>query len=122
MTRSRAQAGDGKLGCILWSTLLLVGGLIAWKAVPVKIASSELYDFMVDQAKFAANTPPETLEKRILTKGTQLKLPMDPKRVVVERQGDNIKMRAQVTVPLEFPGYTYVWELDLEVDRGIYIF
>jgi len=33
-----------------------------------------------------------------------------------------VRMRAQFTVPLEFPGYTYNWEFDLQVDRGIYIF
>jgi len=30
-------------------------------------------------------------------------------------------MSAQFTVPLEFPGYTYEWEFDLQVDRPIFI-
>lgn len=122
MTRSRGQAGDGKLGCILWSLLVIVGGLIAFKTIPVKIASSELYDFMVEQAKFAANVRPEALEKRIVQKGMELKLPIDPKNVTAQRYGDNIRMRAVFTVPLEFPGYTHEWHFDLQVDRAIYIF
>ena len=122
MTRSRAQAGDGKLGCILWLVLLAVGALIGWKTIPVKIATSELYDFMIEQAKWAGSTPPDTIEKRILGKAQELNLPVDPKKVTAERYGDNIRMRATFTVPVEFPGYTYDWDFDLQVDRPIYIF
>jgi hypothetical protein len=122
MTRSRGQAGDSKLGCILWSLLVIVGGLIAFKTIPVKIATSELYDFMVEQAKFAGGASAETIEKRIIQKGQELKLPIDPKKVTAERYGDNIRMRAIFTVPLDFPGYTHEWHFDLQVDRPIYIF
>jgi hypothetical protein len=122
MTRSRAQAGDGKLGCILWALVVALGALIAWKTIPVKIASSELYDFMVEQAKWAGSTPPETIQKRIVGKAQELKLPVDPKKVEAARYGDNIRMRAVFTVPVEFPGYTYNWNFDLQVDRPIYIF
>ena len=109
MQRQR-QAGDGKLGCILWSLLLIAGVMVAWKAVPVKIATSELYDFMVEQAKWAGNTPPEVLQKRIVSKANELNLPVDPKLVTAERPGDRIRMKAVFTVPLEFPGYTYEWD------------
>ena len=30
-------------------------------------------------------------------------------------------MKAVFTVPLEFPGYTYEWDFDLEVERPIFI-
>ncbi len=121
MIDRRKQAGDGKLGCILWSLLLIAGVLIAWKAVPVKIATSELYDFMVEQAKWAGNTPSEVLQKRIVSKADELDLPVDPKFVKAEKTGDKIRMSATFTVPLEFPGYTYEWDFDLQVERPIFI-
>jgi hypothetical protein len=121
MIDRRKQAGDGKLGCILWSLLLIAGVLVAWKAVPVKIATSELYDFMVEQAKWAGNTPSEVLQKRIVSKAAELDLPVDPKLVTVEKGGDKIRMGATFTVPLEFPGYTYEWDFDLQVERPIFI-
>jgi len=31
-------------------------------------------------------------------------------------------MRAQFTVPLDFPGYVYNWDFDLQVERPIFIF
>ncbi|MDQ1348038.1 MAG: hypothetical protein QG573_1412 [Acidobacteriota bacterium] len=121
MMQRQRQAGDGKLGCILWSLLLIAGVMVAWKAVPVKIATSELYDFMVEQAKWAGNTPSEVLQKRIVSKANELNLPVDPKFVTAEKPGDKIRMKAVFTVPLEFPGYTYEWDFDLEVERPIFI-
>lgn len=121
MTKRHAQAGDSKVGCILWSLLLVAGILVAWKAIPVKIATSELYDFMVEQAKWAGNTPSEVLQKRIFNKGHELGLPVDPRQVTVEKPGDRVRMRAAFVVPLEFPGYTYDWAFDLQVERPIFI-
>ncbi len=122
MSVRRGQAGDSKLGCILWTLLLAAGVLIGWKAIPVKVATSELYDFMVEQAKWAASTPEETLKRRIVDKAKELDLPLEPRGVTAERAGDKLRMRATFTVPLEFPGYTYNWNFDLRVDRSIYIF
>jgi hypothetical protein len=122
MRANRATAGEGRLGCMLWVALLVVGGLIAWKAIPVKIAAAELQDFMVEQAKFAAAATPETISGRIFNKARDLDLPLDKQNIRVEKGGGRILMAASFTVPLEFPGYVYYWEFDLEVDRPIFIF
>jgi hypothetical protein len=117
-----SQRGEGNFGCILWVLVLGVATLIAWKMVPVKIATAELYDYIEEQAKFAANTPPEQIEKGILLKAQLLKLPLTKEDVKVERVGDNIRMEASYTVPVNFPGYTYEWHFDHKVDRPIFIF
>lgn len=121
MRRLRAS-GEGKLGCILWLLLFAAAGLIAWKMIPVKIASSQLYDYMEDEAKFSAGNTVEVLEKRILDKALELDLPVKKEDIKVEKVGDNIKMRAVFNVPIEFPGYTYVWHFDHQLNRPIYIF
>jgi hypothetical protein len=122
MEPKRAQRGDSKLGCILWILVLLTGAMIAWKAVPVKIASSELYDFMVEQAKFGARLSPERVKRLIVERADDLDLPLDAKNVSVNKTYGRIRMRAYFVVPLEFPGYVYDWEFDLEVDRPIFVF
>lgn len=122
MTRSRAQAGDGKVGCILWALVVALGALIAWKTIPVKIASSELYDFMVEQAKFGARLSPERVKRLIVERADDLDLPLDAKNVSVNKTYGRVRMRAYFVVPLEFPGYVYDWEFDLEVDRPIFVF
>lgn len=121
MTDHQRQAGDTKVGCVLWSIVLIAVVLVAWKAVPVKIATSELYDYMVEQAKWAGNTPADVLQKRIVGKANELELPVDPRYVTAAKVGDKIRMSATFTVPLEFPGYTYDWDFDLQVERPIFI-
>ncbi len=122
MFRRTGQRGEGNLGCILWLIVLAVAIGFSWKAVPVKIASAELYDYMVEQAKFAHNAKPDTIKKRVLFKAKELKLPLDQKNLKVERVGDRIRMNAEYTVPVEYPGYTWNWKFEHNVDRGIYYF
>ncbi len=122
MLRRLRARGEGKVGCILWLVVFLVAALIAWKMIPVKIASSQLYDYMEDEAKFAAGNTPETLKKRIHQKARELNLPVKEEAISVEKPGDNVRMRCTYDVPIEFPGYTYVWHFDHQVYRPIYIF
>ena len=122
MLRRLRARGEGKIGCILWLLVFMVAALIAWKMIPVKIASSQLYDYMEDEAKFAAGNTPETLKKRIIQKARELNLPVKDDNVTVEKPGDNVRMTCKYTVNVEFPGYTYVWNFNHEVYRPIYIF
>ncbi len=122
MVRRSAERGEGNLGCILWLLLFAIGALIAWKAVPVKVQSAELYDYMVELTKFAASSSAENLKKQIVTKATELDLPLDKDDVEVRKTADRIQLEANYTVPLEFPGYTYEWNFNHQVDRPIFIF
>lgn len=122
MASQRGERGEGKVGCVVWVLILAIAVLIAWKAIPVKVRSAELYDFMVDTAKFAAQTPAEEVKKQILIKAKALDLPLDKERLSVEKGSDRIRIKADYTVPLEFPGYTYNWKFHNEVDRPVFIF
>ena len=118
--RSR-QAGQGKIGCLLWILLVAVAGLVAFKMIPIKVRSSELHDFMVEQAKWAANYPEDQIEKSILTRANELQLPLDKDSVKVEKVRERIRMEATYTVPVVFPGYTYQWKFHHFVDRPIFV-
>jgi hypothetical protein len=122
MPRRRGERGEGNLGCILWLLALGLVTLIAWKAVPVKIQSTQLYDFMDEQAKFAAaRTPPDEIAKAIVNRAHQLDIPLERDGVHVTRDGDRIFMDVDYTIPLEFPGYTYQWHFHQKLDRPIFI-
>ena len=122
MTRMGGQRGEGRIGCVIWLLLLGAGIMVGFKTIPVKIATSELYDYMEEQAKWGANSPPDAIKGRIFQKARELDLPLEANKLTVERYGDNIKMRAVFTVPVEFPGYVYYWDFDLQINRAIYIF
>jgi hypothetical protein len=121
MSRIRRESGEGKLGCILWLCVLAIGILIGYKAIPVKLSTSELYDFMVEQAKFGANNPPEAIKRTILDRARELELPVTDENLSVERIGNRIRMRTKFAIPLEFPGYVYIWNFDFEIDRPVFI-
>ena len=122
MRRRIAERGEGNLGCILWLLVLGLAVMISVKAIPVKIASAELYDYMDEVARSAGvNTTAESVKKAILQRAADLKLPLEKDMVTVTRQGDRLRMRAEYTVPVEFPGYTYNWHFVHELDRPIFI-
>lgn len=120
---SAGQRGEGRLGCIFWSLVLVIGVIVAWEIVPIKMRSVEFYEFMEDEAALATHGRSiETIKNRILSKAQSLDIPLEKDKLYVERYGDNIRMRATYTIPAEFPFYTYYWEFEHELDRALYIF
>ncbi|HRC84762.1 MAG TPA: hypothetical protein PK413_04050 [Thermoanaerobaculia bacterium] len=118
--RSKSERGEGNVGCLIWLVILAAVGLILWKAVPVKVATTELYDYMVELTRFAPNRSTEDLKKAVLKKAKELDLPLDAKNITVEKDPSRIRFTVKYTVPLEFPGYTYLWEVNEVVDRPIF--
>jgi hypothetical protein len=114
--------GEGNVGCILWALVFILVVFVAWKMVPVKMASAKLHDFMDEQGKFAKDTPEERIYKSIVQKANELDIPLDPKALEVQRTNDYIKMKVRYTIPVEFPGYTYQWKFEHVVDRPIFYF
>ncbi len=121
MSRLHPRRGEGKIGCILWSALLVAFVAVCWKIIPVKLRSTELYDFMEEQAMFAGRSKPDAIKKRIVTRAEELDLPVKKKNISVERRAGRIRMKVTYTVPIEFPGYTYRWDFEHIVDRPVFI-
>jgi hypothetical protein len=117
----RRQSGQGKIGCMLWILAFGICAMVAYKMVPIKIRSAELADFMVEQAKWGRRATPEALKKSIVDRARDLELPLDEDDVKVERVRERIRMEATYTVPVEFPGYTYMWTFHHYVDRPVFV-
>jgi hypothetical protein len=121
MARNYSRLGEGKLGCIIWLLALVAVIGIAAKLIPIKIRSAELYDFMEEQAMFAGRRGPDQLKKAILDRAAELDLPLTKKNLEIKRTGGRIRMRAKYVVPVEFPGYTYMWEFEQIIDRPVFV-
>jgi hypothetical protein len=115
------QRGEGRVGCLFWAVIFAVIALIAVKAVPVKYRSSQLFDFMDEQAKFAQQSRPDIMKKAIMRKSRELQLPLNEKKLTVSKAGGRIRIKAEYTVPLEFPGYTYQWHFVEDINEPIFI-
>ena len=120
-TAKRRQAGQGKLGCVLWIIFLAVAGMVAYKMVPVKIAASEFADFMNETAQFPGHGSSDDIRKILFHKAQELDLPIKEDDIKVYRDRDRIKMDATYTIPIDFPGYTYMWTFHQSVDRPLFI-
>jgi len=121
MIRNMRQRGEGRVGCLFWAVVLAIVALIGIKMVPVKYASSQFFDFMDEQAKFAQKMRPDAMKKSLLRKARELDIPLKPKDLTVSKRGDRIHIKAYYVVPVDFPGYTYVWEFNEEINEAIFI-
>jgi hypothetical protein len=95
--------------------------MAAVKMVPVRIAVGELTDYAAEQAKWAGNRPAEQIQGALVNKARELELPVTKENVVIEKTGGKIRIRMTFSVPIEFPGYTYQWDFDIDRRWDIFI-
>ncbi len=119
-SRCQSESGEGKLGCIFWLLVFAAVFMFGWKTIPLKMDTSRLEDFMIEQTKFAARSSEVKITTRVLNKATSLGLPVTRKDIKVHKTGARVEIHCTFTVPVEFPAYTWDWGFDLDVDRAIY--
>lgn len=117
---ARSQRGEGKLAAIFWLLVLAIGGMIAWQTIPVKMRMSKLEDFITESTQHAGFGNGEAIKKAILRKAESLQLPLDEKHLDVQLGRNNIYIKGSYTVLLEFPGYTYHWDKEIEMTRPVF--
>lgn len=122
MRHLRAEAGDTKLGCIVWLIIMAVLTVAMWQIVPAKMRSAELYDYITDQARLAQRSSHEQLKKKILKKAGELEIPLRKEDLKVTGGRERISIHCTYSIPIELPGYTYVWEFEHSIDEQLYIF
>lgn len=120
MTRL-GSPGEGRIGCLLWLAVVAIGIMIAVTAVPVKLNDVEFGDFLEEQAQFSGRATGATLRKRILKKAKELDIPLDPKKLKVDKNKARVQIKCRYTVTLDFPFYSYDWEFEHDVDRPVFI-
>jgi hypothetical protein len=122
MRRSRGIRGGANVGCIVWLLILGFVGYILWKVVPVKIASSEFYDVMQEQAAFGSIKDPKFIEFEILRKADELKIPVKKDNLKITRSRESITVEAHYEITIDFfnGAYKYVWKFDPIVIRPLF--
>ena len=123
MVQARGGGRRGtSLGCIIWLILLGVVGYVMWKVVPVKIATSEFYDAMQEQASFGSIKDVKFIEFEILRKAEQLRLPVTKENLKITKSREAITVEAHYTITIDFfnGAYKYVWKFDPVVIRPLF--
>ena len=119
--QSFREAGEGKLSFVLWIAVLIVLAMALFEWVPQRIAVAELEDFMVTSAQRAHSANPKQLKRGILDEAKRLQLPLDKKNLEVTKVQGVVTMKASYTLELEFPFYTYVWNVEHDLQRSFYV-
>ncbi|HEX8152866.1 MAG TPA: hypothetical protein VF698_07070 [Thermoanaerobaculia bacterium] len=120
MIRNRRERGEGQLGCVVGLVFLALAIMIAAKMIPVKVKTAELRDVVVDEARSAGTHDDGRIMKTILQKAEDLELPVTEDDVEIERRKESIRVVVTYTVPINFPGYTYNWNIEHKAENPIF--
>lgn len=122
MTSSRRIRGGANVGCIVWLVILGFVGYVLYKVVPVKIASSEFYDVMQEQAAFGSIKDIKFIEFEILRKAEELHIPVKKDNLKITRSRESITVEAHYEITIDFFNgvYKYVWKFDPVVQRPLF--
>ena len=122
MKRTRGIRGGANIGCMIWLVILGFIGYVLYKVVPVKMASSEFYDTMQEQASFGSIKDQKFIEYEILKKAEELQIPVKKDNLKITRSQNSIKVEAHYEITVDFfnGAYKYVWKFDPIVERPLF--
>jgi hypothetical protein len=109
--RSRSQRGESQLGCLFGLVLLALGGLIAYKMIPVKVNAAEVRQVVVDEAKSAGTHNDDQIREAILAKAKENGFDVSKDDISITRAQSEITVEVKYDAPIQFPGYVYHWHI-----------
>ncbi len=118
--RKRSERGEGQMGCLFGLALMAIGIFIAFKMVPVKVRAAELRQEVVDQAKAGGMRGDDRIMAAILRKAEEEDLPVTQDNVVIHRTANQISVDVSYVVPVDFPGYKYMWEFHHHAENPMF--
>ncbi len=116
-----SQRGESRAGCLLWVLVLLAGGLLAAKVVPVKIATHQLKDFIEDIAERHPRWKQNYALDKIYRRARELELPLKKKEIKIKKNSRQMKVDIIIKVPIDLYFTDFVWKEEIHVDREIFI-
>ena len=118
----RGQRGEARLVFIFWTAVLVFGGVAAFEWVPARMKVAEYEDYLVDAAQRAVRMSPKALKKDLMWKAGEIDLPLDPDNLQVQVSSGSARFIAEYTLELDFPFYTYDWNVKHDVKRRLFRF
>ena len=120
MRRNRRESGEGQFGCLVGIILILAAALVAYKMIPIKVKAAELRETIVDEGKSGGQHTDGRITNQILKDAERLELPVKEEDIEIERKAGQIRIDVSYVVPVEFPGYTYMWSFHHRAENPIF--
>ena len=122
MRRIQRESGEGKAGCLFWVFLLLIGGLLAAKLIPVEMAKMKLRDHMQELVSTQPHRPQAFYEKEIGNKARELGLTIPKDQIQVKKYENRVIMDVEFTVPIDLTVYQWDWTRKIHLAEDIFWF
>ncbi|HEY6843125.1 MAG TPA: hypothetical protein VI391_03085 [Thermoanaerobaculia bacterium] len=120
MRRNSRERGEGQFGCVVGLILLVIGGIIAYKVIPIKVKRAEVRQELVDETKSAGMHGDDRIRKAIIEKAREDNLNISEDDIKINRGNNEITVQVDYVVPIDFPGYTYQWHVHDEQTNPIF--
>lgn len=120
MRRNRREAGEGQGGCIFGIILLLIAAFVAYKLIPIKVKAAGLREVIVDETKQAGFHGDDRIRKDIMEKAQEDGIPLTDEGLTINRTGNLIRVDADYSVPVSFPGKTFDWHFHIHAENPIF--
>lgn len=118
--RNRGTRGEGAFGLIVGLAILIVGGMAAFKIVPLHIRGNEIADTMAEQANFGGMKPLDKIQYEVFRKAQEVGAPLPLQEIKVERRIGNIVIQAKYIQVVDILGYKYTYKFDRSVDKPVF--
>jgi hypothetical protein len=119
MKRFRSNRGEVRLTSILSLAVLAFAVYEGIQFIPVLFAQYSFKDAVVEEAKFSANKKAETVRDSLLKKANELRLPIEPQDITVDRRPTFTRIQVHYELSVEWlPGKEYWWEVN-EVSESV---
>ncbi len=112
--RRHGQSGEGRIGALIALAVVGVAIFLGVKIIPVRVAAYEFRDFVEQECRYAAVRKHDgQVRQRIIDKAEELRIPLDPKRLKLERSRSEMIISASFEQPIDLKVYTYVYKYEV---------
>ena len=112
--RRHGERGEGRIGALIALAVVGIAIFLGVKVIPVRVAAYEFRDFVEQECRYAAVRKHDgEVRQRILEKAEELRIPLDPKRLKLERTRSEMIITADFEHPIDLKVYTYVFKYEV---------
>jgi len=109
------ERGAITIKTLLSFAFLLFVSYLGYKFIPIYVNAYDFDNALKTQAQYSGSFKTnEVIMKELLTKASELQLPITRKDIKIERNKSRITINVEYTVPVKTPFFTYDWHFSEE--------
>jgi len=122
MNMWRSQRGEIPVGCVVGLIFAAIVAMIGIKVTPLMMRMGDLerdVRILADKANRIEYND-KVIAEQIIKSADKYNLPVTDENIVIDRGRHRIVVTVTYTKMVEFPGYTYQWDVRIFEDRPLF--